>query len=238
VSATINPGVFFSLPRVLPRGRNALARERVVAIQRERIMTALVELMAERGYHGFSVGDIATRASVSRSAFYECFESKEECAFSAYDRFIGVLLDRIAARTLATSSWDDFVAGLIGGYLDTLRRDLVVARAFQVEMDAIGAPARARRRDALVRFADHIRAQHERLRPIDPTLQPADREAYLGAVYAVRQVASDALDEERRPDLMALAAPLARWVAQSFRSAPQESGSAVRSARAAHVGGS
>jgi AcrR family transcriptional regulator len=218
VIASVETGVFFSPPRILPRGRNALAREQVVSIQRERIMTALVELMAARGYHAFSVGDVATRAGVSRSAFYECFASKEESAFAGYDRFIGVLLERIAERTLAAASWDEFVDGLIGGYLDTLARDLVVARAFQVEMDAIGAAARARRREALVRFADHIRTQHERLRPSDPTLQPAAPEAYLGAVYAVRQVASDALDRDEQPDLTALAAPLARWVGESFRS--------------------
>jgi hypothetical protein len=42
-------------------------------------------------------------------------------------------------------------------------------------------------------------------------------EAYLGAVYAARQVASDALDTESQPDLLALTGGLVPWLTQSFR---------------------
>jgi AcrR family transcriptional regulator len=227
--ATVNEGIFFNAPRVLPRGRHKLPRDQVIAVQRERVMTALVELMAARGYHGFAVGEVATRASVSRGAFYDCFDSKDACAFAAYERFIGVLLERIAERTAPSTDWNSFITGLVDGYLATLSQDVVVARAFQVEMDAIGPEARNRRRAALLLFADHIRAQHERLRASDPTLQPMSSEAYLGAVYAARQVASDALDTESQPDLMALAGGLVPWLTQSFRTPP----AAHRSLRAA-----
>ena len=187
--------MFFNAPEVLPRGRHKLGREQVIAVQRERIMTALVELMAARGYHAFSVGDVATRAGVSRSAFYDCFKAKEECAFAAHERFIQVVLGRIAERTAATGDWDSVIRGLVGGYLDTLCQDLVVARAFQVELDAIGPAARRQRREALVLFADH--------HPHAAGAPASDRsDACAGqargvprcAVHAARQLACDALE--------------------------------------------
>jgi AcrR family transcriptional regulator len=186
-------------------------------------MVAMAELMAEHGYRNVSIGQVATRSGVSRSAFYECFTDKEDCAFAAYDRFIEVLLGAIADRMRPADDWNGFIVGLLDGYLATLKQDLVVARAFQVEMDAVGAEARRRRRAALMRFAEFIRGQHERLRTSDTTLSPVSAQAYLGAVYAIRKVASDALDEQAEPDLLAIVPQLADWVGESFRATSDES---------------
>ncbi len=214
----MSPGVFFGALSVLPRGRHTLTRDEVRAIQRERLMVALTELMAEHGYGNLTIGEIATRAGVSRSAFYDCFADKEECAFAAYDRFIDVLLAAIAEHTADSPDWDSFIVGLLDGYVSTLTQDLVVARAFQIEMDAVGREARERRRDALKRFADFIRQRQEVFARTDSTLEPLPAETYLGAVYAARQVACDALDQVRLSDLRALVPRLSAWMAASFRS--------------------
>jgi AcrR family transcriptional regulator len=206
----VREGLFFQVPVLLPRGRHSLTREQVLSAQRERLMAAMTELMAELGYRGVRVGAVASQAGVSRPAFYDCFTDKEACAFAAYDRFIDVLLQRIIADAQPAQSWDAFIVGLMESYLGTLQQDLVVARAFQVEMDAVGPPARARRRQALVRFAEFIRAQGERF-GVDRDLPMS---AYVGAVYAARQIASDALDAQKRPDLLALAPELSSWMGE------------------------
>lgn len=41
--------------------------------------------------------------------------------------------------------------------------------------------------------------------------------AYIGVVYAIRQLAADALDTEREPDLIALGQNLQIWVSDLFR---------------------
>ena len=48
-------------PEALPRGRHQLTREQVRDAQRERLLAAVTELLAARGYRGFGVGDIASR---------------------------------------------------------------------------------------------------------------------------------------------------------------------------------
>jgi AcrR family transcriptional regulator len=208
--------VFFQVPVVLPRGRHKLTREQVLAAQRERLMASIAELMAAHGYAAVKVGEVAERAGVSRAAFYDCFRDKEACAFAAYDRFIDVLLGRLAA-TERSDRWDVFLARLLESYLGTLQQDLVVARAFQLEMDAVGTDARARRRESLVRFAEFLRAERERLAAGDTSLRPLPFSAYLGLVYTARQIACDALDTTKRPDLLSLVPELGAWMSDLGR---------------------
>ncbi len=177
----------------------------------------MTELLAARGYRGFGIRNIATRAGVSLGAFYECFGGMDECVFAGYDRFIEVLLKKMAAVEVPEDDRGRLVAGLLGAYFDTLQQDLVVARAYQVEIDALGPPARERRRDALTLFATYIR---ERLaRTTDDGQPPAELpwSAYIGVVYAARQLASDALDTAAQPDLTALGADLEVWIADLVR---------------------
>lgn len=212
MTKSVREGVFFAAQAAtLPRGRHQLSREEVLTSQRERLMAALTELLAAGGQANLAVGDVADRAHVSRASFYECFDDLEACAFAAYDRFIEVLLGRLIAA--GGTTWDDKLYALVEAYLGTLQEDLVVARAFQVEMDALGPGARARRRRSLVRFAEHIRAERERLGSSAGPIAPLPLSAFVGAVYAARQLACDALDEVAEPDLLALAPELNGWLA-------------------------
>ena len=209
----VRDGVFFTHPEALPRGRHNLAREQVADAQRERMLAAVTELLAAHGYRGFGVGEIASRAGVSLGTFYECFESKDACVFAGYDRFIEVLLTRMATVDVPDDDMSALTAGLLGSYLETLQQDLVVARAYQVEIDALGPEARDRRRQALTLFAEYIRRRGGRAE--------GDEEipwsAYIGVVYAVRQLASDALDTAADPDLVALGEALQVWISDLFR---------------------
>src|SRR5260370_17559524 len=56
-----------------------LRRDARIERRRRRIGEAALALFAGRGYTVTSVDDIVTRARVSKSAFYDFFESKEHC---------------------------------------------------------------------------------------------------------------------------------------------------------------
>ena len=60
-------------------------REFIAQNQRERIITALVDTVAERGYNATTVAHITKAASVSRRTFYEHFADKEACFLAAYE---------------------------------------------------------------------------------------------------------------------------------------------------------
>jgi AcrR family transcriptional regulator len=220
----VKPGVIFGGAAVLPRGPHALPRAAVLAEQRERLMAAVTELIAAGGYSRVKIGALAGRAKISRTAFYECFESKEACAYAAYDRFIEVLLKSLAEAAASAQRVDEVVdiADLLHGvqyaYFSTLERDFVATRAFLVEFDALGFEARERRRVAIRGIANYLRHMHEELRASDPTLAPVfEEEVYLGLTYMVRQLACDALDEHVRPDLRSIADVLTPWLLTSYR---------------------
>src|SRR4051794_6979537 len=76
----------------LPRGRHGLSRDEVAAQQRNRLLAATVDVVAELGYPETRVVDIIKRAGVSRKTFYELFEDKESCFLATFDVAAGALL--------------------------------------------------------------------------------------------------------------------------------------------------
>lgn len=80
--------------RRLPTGAHGLDPEEVRRDQRERLQTALIELIAERGYQAVRILDLTKLARVSRPTFYSLYADKEELFLAAYDE--------IAKRTAKT----------------------------------------------------------------------------------------------------------------------------------------
>jgi AcrR family transcriptional regulator len=213
----VRPGVFFEPLQALPRGRHSLTTDEVRAIQQERILVSMTELLAAHGPRGFGSGEISKNAGVSLAAFYDCFESKEACALAGYDRFIEVLFHRMNAVDVGDKSRPELVCALIRAYLETLQSDLVVAKAYQVEIDTLGASVRKLRRDSLLLFAHHLWGVSSDDSPEGRGPDVLPWSAYIGVIYTTRQLASDALDTESEPDLLALSDELAIWVSDLFR---------------------
>ena len=177
----------------------------------------MTELMAAHGGSGIGSNEIARHAGVSLAAFYECFTDKEACALAGYDRFIEVLFHAMNAVDVGDKTRSELVCGLIRAYLETLQSDLVVARAYQVEIDSLGAAVRKRRRDSLLLFAHHLWGVSSEDSTAGRGPEELPWSAYIGVIYTTRQLASDALETEEVPDLMALSDELAVWVSDLFR---------------------
>ncbi|CAB4692044.1 MAG: TetR family transcriptional regulator [Actinobacteria bacterium] len=210
----ITDGVFFHVPRALPRGKNALARDEVLRVQQERTLIAVTELLAAYGPHEVGPKDICTRAGLSLTSFYASYSSKEECIFAAYDRFIDLLLTRLLVLDGSGRPWREYVGEVMDTYLGALRADPVVAMAFQVQMDAMGAGARERRRTALSSLAELLFSKHVEWDPSARDRFPFA--AYLSGVYGLRQLAADALEAGDLGRLDELAAEATAWVSTMF----------------------
>ncbi|MCW2991366.1 MAG: TetR/AcrR family transcriptional regulator [Solirubrobacterales bacterium] len=133
-------------PARLPRGRHTLSREQVAGSQRARILRALADVMAEKGYARTSVADVTRAARVSRESFYEQFRSKEDCFMSAFEEAYGLLLGATAARSPGPGAAPlDRLDDVLEAYLDALAENPADARVFLIEVHAAGAGALARR---------------------------------------------------------------------------------------------
>src|ERR1700753_1382643 len=82
--------------RRLPTGAHGLTREQVELDQRERLRSAMIELIAERGYPAVRILDLTQLAHVSRPTFYNLFADKEELLLSAYEDIAGRTTRHIA----------------------------------------------------------------------------------------------------------------------------------------------
>jgi AcrR family transcriptional regulator len=60
--------------------------------KRECILSAALELFAEKGFHGTAVPEIAQKAGVAAGTIYRYFESKEAMVNAVYQRHKGMLL--------------------------------------------------------------------------------------------------------------------------------------------------
>lgn len=203
------PGAISGVPVTLPRGPHRLTEEQVAESQRTRLMSSLTELMTESGYPAVTIGDLVSRAGVSRTSFYQHFEGKQECLFAAYDRFAAAIAIAITPDFDPAEPWRRHVETVLGGYLGALSRDLTATRAFLVEMDAAGRAARERRRAAARAFATLLAERHAEVRAHHPDLGPLPHRAYLGIALAVRDLIRETLEEEQEPNLHELAPDLA-----------------------------
>jgi AcrR family transcriptional regulator len=66
--------------------------------QRQRILRAMVESCASRTYAGTTVGDVVSRARISRSTFYKHFADKRAC----FEAAVGLCLEELEAAAAAT----------------------------------------------------------------------------------------------------------------------------------------
>ena len=70
---------------VLPRGARLDLRAELRASQVGRLVCAVADCVAAKGYASTSVADIIAAAGVSRKTFYEHFADKEACFLAAYE---------------------------------------------------------------------------------------------------------------------------------------------------------
>ena len=144
--------------------RTRQRRDALLSRHRRRILDAVAQSFAERGYHDTSVDQVVSRARTSKSAFYACFANKEQ-AFAALLEREGerLLLTVEQAVTAETDPRKRARAGITTFVTDcATHRD--TARILLVESVGISPAIEERRRAVHARFAGMIRAQAEAAR--------------------------------------------------------------------------
>jgi AcrR family transcriptional regulator len=89
----------------LPGGHHGLSPEQVAESQRERLLAGVAHAVAQRGYRATTITEIVRAASVSSAAFYEHFESKEQCFLAAFDAVVDHLRDLVARAVEPVPDW-------------------------------------------------------------------------------------------------------------------------------------
>ncbi|GAB2534686.1 TetR/AcrR family transcriptional regulator [Nocardia heshunensis] len=147
----------------LPRGPHGLTREEVADSQLARLYTAIIDAVAEHGYHAVSVAELVSRAKISRRTFYELFDSKEACFAAAFEVLVEVATGRLTAAVQPTEpfDWQQLVRDSLAGYLNILVQEPAAARALHIEATIAGPIIAGYRRRLMTVFAGRMRAARD-----------------------------------------------------------------------------
>lgn len=135
--------------RRLPPGPHGLPPELVERNQRERLIAAMAEVCAERGYAESSVAEVAKRAGVSTASFYRQFKDKRECMLASFDELFGRLLEAIEAACPRDAEPGERARAGAGTAAALLVDDVPTACLLSVEIIAVG-PAGVRAQQAAI----------------------------------------------------------------------------------------
>jgi AcrR family transcriptional regulator len=195
-----------------PAGVRTLPPDLVRAVQRERILAAMVGTVTEIGYRALTVQDVLSRAGVSRPTFYEQFGDKEDCFLAAFDAATERLRERLGpAVEAAGPSWRDRLRAGLAELVRFIAEEPEAARTVIVEARA-SSPAGLRRRDALLdSFATCI---DDLVR--EELAEPPSAIAAAGVVGGIESVLYARLQREETSDLESLVPSLMYFAALAY----------------------
>ena len=133
-----------------------LRRDARIEKRRRRIAEAALALFASQGYTVTAVDDLVTRARVSKSAFYEFFESKEDCFRELLDHEGGALIrDVLADAATGHNHHERLRLGITRFVVNCFERS-DVARLLIVESVGLSPGVEEIRHGLQGRFADAV----------------------------------------------------------------------------------
>jgi AcrR family transcriptional regulator len=184
--ALIDWGLSYRVPpEPLPRPRRQPDRGAAPGpdptIARERLVTAITETIAARGYPDTTIIEIADRASASLSTFYGNFENKEEALLGALVRGREQALAATSAAYDAVAEWPAAVHAGIDALLGYLAAEPATARVTIVDAFSAG-PEGVEGGDRMI-WAFHVFLQPGQ--ELAPAVAPLTSEAIGNAVYSL-----------------------------------------------------
>ena len=123
---------------------------------RGRIVTAMVELGAERGLEATTIPMVCERAGVGRAAFDRSFTGKEDCFLRVHGEIALEFCQRVGAAYAGPRGWHDRIWAGAWAAMRFFQEDATRARFFVVAINGAGSRAQARRDRVLQGLADMI----------------------------------------------------------------------------------
>lgn len=169
-----------------PSGVRRLPGDLIKAVQRERLIIAMLNAAADLGYLETNVQDVIDRAGVSRPTFYEHFSNKEDCFLAAFDNSAKRLSKTVgAAANNGGAVWRDRVRLGLEAVLRFAVREPDTARTMVVEARAASAAAVRRRVELLDEFARCLDQHAQELLPEPPPQTPVTASGIVGGVESL-----------------------------------------------------
>ena len=194
--------------RRLPTGAHGLTREQVELDQRERLRSAMIELIAERGYPAVRIHDLTQLAHVSRPTFYNLFADKEELLLSAYEDIAGRTTKRVGEAYASGDTPEESVQLALREFAELAAAEPQAMTLALLGTFGAGPRALQRRAGTLNALEEIVEAGRSSL----ASKHPRDFTAKF-VIGGIREVSAARLRHGRAAELVDLGAELASWAA-------------------------
>jgi AcrR family transcriptional regulator len=134
-----------------------LSREEMSERQHRRILLAVTEVFAKRGYQAATVEHLITAAKISMGSFYDHFGTKEDCLAEVYDLIATEAKERIAAAMPSGGDWVERAYAGIHAALAFVAEQPLAARVVVLEAQTAGPELVRRYHEDLGQVADFLR---------------------------------------------------------------------------------
>ena len=185
----------------LPGGHHGLSREQIADSQRERLLAAIAQAVAENGYRATTITQVVKLASVSTRDFYELYSGKEECFLAAFDALRDHLEDLIRAAVAEQVDWPHQTIAALRAGLEFFAAEPDLARLCLLESVSATPRIAIRFREAVLDCVPVLALGRAELD--DPNaMLPETEDAILGGVVSLATRSILAGEVESLPQLL------------------------------------
>ena len=176
-----------------------------------RLLGAALEILADRGYYETSVDQVVASARTSKTAFYEFFDSKEDCVRELLAREGGALIHEVTSEAAQGASHRDRLRRGIRAFVHSCAERRTLARVLVVESVGVSPRIEEVRHTLQGRFAAVVEEEVRRAAQDGDELYAAVDPVVFGrAVVGAVSEATGHFLAQPQADPEALAASLCR----------------------------
>jgi AcrR family transcriptional regulator len=179
---TLSPRATSNRRRAATRRTPSVSPSFVAHSQRERILDAVAQLSAQKGYAAFTVEDVAAHASVSLKAFYEHFADKEDAFLVAYEVGHGKGLAIVERAYDAEPDWRAGVRAAVAALFDFLASEPAFAHMALVDALIATPLTAARSNKGMIQYTELLAPGLDEARGEKPPTAVAI-EAIAGGIF-------------------------------------------------------
>jgi len=191
----------------LPAGPGRMPPAHVARHQKARLEGAMVEAVARHGYAGTTLRELVALAGVSKSTFYDHFESKQDCFLATFDEIVAQLSTRVVTAYRSGGDFRERLVAGLGAFMNLAVEEPAAASLAAVESLTLGAAGVEHRERASHAFEALIQQSFDHS-PAERQVSPVTVRAIVGGI---RGVAYRRLRSGRHQELPGLVVDLADW---------------------------
>jgi AcrR family transcriptional regulator len=184
-----------------------MAPERVARHQKARLQGAMVEAVARHGYEGTTLRELVTLAGVSKSTFYEHFESKQDCFLATFDEIVAQVSIRVGEAYRSGGDFREQLTAALVAFMSQAEQEPAAAALVAVESLTLGAAGVAHRERASATFEALIQQSFDH----SPSKRQVSAVTVRAIVAGIRGIVYRRLRSGRREELPGLVEELVDW---------------------------